>query len=627
MGGLLALAVVLVYANTLQAPFVFDDRGAVVENPTIRTLWAWPGAFAPPPDGSTTTGRPFLNFTFALNYAISGLDVWSYHLVNLLIHGAAALTLWSLARRTLARLYPTTSDWPAFFIALLWAVHPLLSESVTCVAQRTESLCGLFLLLTLAGFERGTTTTGSPWPAWSLSLGAALLGMATKEVMATAPLLVLLFDRTFVAGTFGAAWRSRRRYYGLLALAWLPLLGLVFAGGGTRGTSAGLGLGVSPWEYLLTQTHALVIYLKLSVWPHHLIVDYGTAVVRSLAEAWLPGLAILGLLAATIWALARRPMAGFLGAWFFILLAPSSSVIPLLTQTIAEHRMYLPLLSIVVALVAIAYRVSPRAAPFVLAGIALAFGGRTIARNHDYRSEPALWAATIAQLPSNPRPHANLGIALQRQGAPADSLAHFQRALALDPIYVTALHGLGTSLLQLNRPDEALVPLQTAVSVAPNHADAQLALGNALVQTGRAAEALAAFAHSLRIHPAADAHYNLAFALLQLGRTADARTELEAALRLAPDLAPARALLVQSLSTEAMRAARAGQFALAEKSFAQLVKLEPAHAEHRANLGNTLLMQRRPLEAIAHYEAALRLVPDDARTRENLALARQQVGK
>jgi tetratricopeptide (TPR) repeat protein len=669
---LLLLAVALAYANSLTTPFVFDDDGAVVDNTTIRQ---WSTALTPPTIGSATTGRPIVNLSFALNHAISGQAVWSYHALNLLIHAAAALTLLGLLRRIFSaplldeRLRAAAAPL-ALAAAALWALHPLLTESVTCVAQRTESLCGLLILGTLYGFARGTecrvvprgrTEAGKHGPAAStgptahkwLIFSAVLcwIGMATKEVMVTTPLLVLLYDRTFVAGSFAAALRLRRGYYAALAPSWLLLAGLVLLGGGTRGVSAGFGLGISPWSYLLTQADALVLYLRLSVVPFPLVLDYGTAVVASLGDVWWQGLVVLALLAGTGWALVRRPVLGFAGAWCFILLAPSSSVVPLITQTVAEHRMYLPLAALVALAVPFAYLRLGARVWLPLAALACVFAGVTAARNHDYRSPAAIWQDTVLRRPDNARAHVNYGIELGKLGQPEEALKHFARAIALDTEFVASGHyHSGATCLELGRLDEALAHLQAAVRIAPEHSDAQFTLANALVQAGRPAEAVAHFEAALRVKPAADAHCNLGLALARLGRDDEAMAHFAAALQLQPDLAAAHFQFAKVLArtgradaadahfAEAVRLApdqaeaqgdygvflaQAGRLPEAVAHLQQVVRLRPASAEAHANLGNALLFQGRTAEAIARYEEALRLKPDDPRTRENLQVARE----
>jgi tetratricopeptide (TPR) repeat protein len=637
----IVVAVVAAYWNSLQSPFLFDDRGAVQENASIRQ---WSTALQPPADGSTTTGRPVVNLSFALNHALGGNAVWGYHALNLLIHAATALLLFGVMRRTLRApvcpgSFSAAAEAAAFFTALLWAVHPLQTESVTCIAQRTESLCGLFYLLTLYAFARGAENQpcsgalrapekngtavidrrySNPWKWYVLSVLAVLLGLGTKEVAATVPLLVLLYDRTFLAGSFAAAWRQRRGYYVALATSWLVLAGMMLARGGARGTSAGFGLGISSWEYLLKQCEALVLYLKLSVWPHPLVLDYGTGVIHSPTEVWWQGLVVLTLLAGTAWALVRRPVLGFAGAWFFIILAPSSSVVPLVTQTMAEHRMYLPLAAVIALGVFGVYRgLGPRAG-LALGVAAAGFTGLTIARNHDYREPLAIWSDTVAKCPQSARAQLNLGVELQHQGREAEAIARFERAVGVRPDYVAAHYSWGATLLAQGRVYEAIERLETALMFGPGHADAQLALGNALVQAGRAAEALSHFETSLELKPAADAHYNLAVVLAGLDRGAEAEKHLRQALRLDPGLLPARRRLGMVL-------AQSGRLEEAAGEFSMIVAALPADADAHANLGNVRLMQGRAREAIAGYETALRLRPGDARTEENLRLARESL--
>ncbi len=249
-GTIIVLAVWAAYANSLSTPFVFDDMKSIHENPTIRHLWPLADVLSPPNTATGAAGRPVVNLSLAINYALGGLEVRGYHVFNTLVHALAALTLFGVVRRTLLRPVLRERFGPAalplsFAVALLWALHPLLTESVTCVVQRTESLMGLFYLLTLYGFIRAVD---SPVPGrWEIfSVIACLLGMATKEVMVSAPLIVLLYDRTFVAGSFrgrvaasarGCMWGWRRPGF-CSAGSWRTRL--------SRGGEAGLGLGVTP---------------------------------------------------------------------------------------------------------------------------------------------------------------------------------------------------------------------------------------------------------------------------------------------------------------------------------------------------------------------------------------------
>jgi tetratricopeptide (TPR) repeat protein len=642
----IVLAVAAAYANSLSAPFVFDDGFAIVRNPTIRQLWRI-GEVLSPPSGFAVCARPLVNLSLAVNYAVSGLDPWSYHALNVVFHALSTLALFGILRRTLALKgerrraeggnpesdvgkSPTLF---AFTAALLWALHPLLTESVTFVIQRTESLMGLFYLLTIYCFIRSVDLendegwgTLSPSalrlsPFWSgLCFLSCLFGMASKEVMVSAPLLVLLYDRTFVAGTFAAAWGRRRPLYLALASTWILLAWLVLASGGNRAGAAGFGTGIAWWVYGLTQGEAIVHYLRLALWPAGLTVDYGERLVGGFREAAPQAVAVFALLGATLVALRRRPALGFLGAWFFAILAPSSSILPLATQTVAEHRMYLPLASLAV-LFALGLR-SAGGGRGLAAGAILAagLGGLTARRNHDYRTEAALWTDTVGKQPANPRAHYNLGVALDRDRAVPDAILHYREAIRLKPDYVEAHNNLANDLQLTGRLPEALAEIQVAVRLKPDDAEALYNLGNALFASGRPAAAADSYGAALRIRPDyAEAHTNLGVALFALGRTGDAIASYQAAARLDPGYAVAQYDWGNAL-------AETGRAAEAIAHYEQALRLDPRHAGAQANLGNALLTLGQLPGAIAHYRASLALNPANARTRVNLGNALAQAG-
>ena len=663
---LIVLAVAAAYANSLSGPFVFDDLPAIVDNPTIRHLDQLGAVLHPPADGSTVTGRPLLNLSFALNSAWGGTNPVGYHVVNLILHTLAALTLFGLVRRTLRRpvfagRYEESATGLATAAALLWALHPLQTESVTFIVQRAESLMGLCYLATLYGFLRAVDAGGRPTGWLALTVAACALGMTAKEVMVTAPVMVLLYDRTFGAGTFAGAWR-RRIFYLVLAATWLPLLWLLAGGGGARGTGAGLGLGVDWWPYALTQCGAIVRYLRLALWPDALVLDYGTGVASGLGDVAPQAMLLGALLVAAIWALVRRPVAGFAGAWFFLILAPSSSFVPVIGQTMAEHRMYLPLAAIVVPAVLGLARLPARFRWPVLAALALAAGALTARRNLDYRDPVTLWRDTARKQPGNYRAHYNLAVELAR--APAgrtEAIAEYEKALALEPNYPDAHNNLAVELTQVpGREDEALRHYEAAVRLRPEYAEAHYNLAVELGRRpGRIGEAIAHFEAALRLAPGnAEAHNNLAVALASVpGRLPEAIAQYNAALDLRPDypealygLANAQAVTPGHLEEAvahyqaalrlrpdypeahfalALALARLpGRTADAIGEYEATLRLRPDHHQAHYNLANELARTPARLpEAIGHYEAAVRLKPDFAEARNNLAGAYYRVGR
>jgi tetratricopeptide (TPR) repeat protein len=634
--GLVAL-VLAAYANSFQGAFVLDDIPAIIQNPSIRRLWPIGDVLFPTlgDQGVTTSGRPLINLSLALNYAVTGESVAGFHAVNVAIHALAALLLFGIVRRTL--LQPRLAE-PlgggalplAVSVAALWALHPIQTAAVTYIVQRAESLAGLFYLLTLYGFVRATGSDGSGVPGaptavtdrrytprkplWlGVSVAACLAGMASKEVVATAPLMVLLYDRTFVAGSFGAAWRARRGYYLALWATWLALAALV-AGTAGRGGTAGFGAAVTLWEYALTQCGAIVQYLRLVLWPHPLVFDYGVATAGGLAEVWWQALVIAGLVAATGFGLLRRRVAGFLGAWFFLMLAPSSSVVPVATQTMAEHRMYLALAAPVALLVVGLHRALGRRAWPVAGALALAAGVVTVARNADYATPERLWADTIAKRPANSRAHHNLGLAEEARGRFVEAERHLRRAVELAPGTPEPLYNLALAVTRQGRPEDAMALYREAIRIEPAYAAAHNNLANLLLAAGRSEEAGRHYAEAVRAQPDfAGARNSYGAWLIDVRRPAEALAQLEEALRLEPGVA-------ETHFNAGNACAALGRLEAATAYYRAALSLQPDHAEAHNNLGNVLLELDRLPEALPEFEAALRLQPDYFAPRRTLAL-------
>ena len=616
-GAILAAGAIAVYSRTFSVPLLFDDNPTIVDNSTIRH---WSTAFWPPIN-TTASGRPILNLSLAINYAISGTAVWSYHALNLAIHVLAGLTLFGIVRRTLVPRAGPAAALIAFSAALLWTLHPLQTESVTYIVQRAESLMGLFYLLTLYGFIRGAEADGRPRRRWfALSVAACLLGMATKEVMVSAPLIVLLYDRTFVAGSFREAWRRRWRLHVALAATWLPLVWLVAGTGWNRSGSAGLDVGITPWAYWLTQFEAVTRYLWLSVWPHPLVFEYGTFWVNRSTQVALYALVVVVLAVAVLVALWRRPVPGFLGAWFFVILAPTS-VMPGRIQMIVEHRMYLPLAAVIALVVGGAVARYGRRSLVVFLALTVGAGWLTVQRNDVYRSGESLWRDTVAKRPANERAYNCLGVVLFKDGQIPEAIQSYETALHLRPEYPEAHNNLGYALTKAGRIPEAIAQCQAALRLKPDYAKAHNNLGNALLEAGRIPEAIQHYEAALRITPNdAKTLYNLGNALLQAGRISEAIQNYEASLRSKPDDAEAQFNLGNALF-------QAGRIPEAIQHYEASLRINPDYAEAHSNLGSALLQMERTPEAIAEFQATLRIKPDYAEGYNNLGAALYQAGR
>jgi len=635
---LLAAAVAAAYAMSWNGPFVFDDNSSIPENPTIQRLLPISRVLSPPGGGETVSGRPVLNLSFALNYAVGQLAPRSYHIVNELIHLLAALTLFGIVRRTLK---PDALGL-ALAVALLWALHPLQTEAVTYTVQRAESLMGLFYLLTLYFFTRyaggarcpqraghsgcsGQNAVGPSAPRRSRSTYACLsvvvcgLGMGTKEVMVSAPLMVLLYDVTFQSGTWREAWRRHGRLHAALFSTWLLLIYLVISSH-DRGGTAGFGAWIPPRYYWITQGPAVLSYLKLAVWPHPLVFDYGfdRYWIHHMALGGLAAIPVFTLLGASLWLQLRGRQyrwVGFLGLFFFAILAPTS-VMPGTRQTMAEHRLYLALAPLLVLLVVGAWRLCRERKAIGLIALALVSGGftvLTVQRNRDYQSAVALWASSVRALPGNPYGHSSYGTVLFTEGRTAEAAEQFRQAVEIYPQYAQALADWGTALIVLKRPAEGIVELKAAVRTSPDDPQVHWVAGNGLVQLGNLSAACTEFAAAVRLQPYFPrAQLDWGNALMDLHDPAAASARLREAVRQEPDSADAHNSLAITL-------AQLHQSAEAAAEFREAIRCEPRVPEPHNNLANVLKNMGRIPEARAEYQAALRLKPDYTAARENLA--------
>jgi Flp pilus assembly protein TadD len=598
----IVLAALAVYANSFSGPFVLDDPLAITDNPTIKHL----GRALSPPIDSTTGGRPVVNLSFAINYALGGMNVWGYHAFNLLVHMLAGLTLFGLVRRTLVRPvlsehFGTAALPLALAVAVVWIVHPLQTEAVTYISQRAESLMGLFYLLTLYCFVRSTCETGERREAtggersqasvvrrqekqsgvrppasslWSLaSISACLLGAMSKEIIVTAPVMVFLYDRTFVAGSFREAWRQHWRYYLGLACMWL-LLARMMTGLDQRGI--GFDPTVTWWSYGLTSCRSIALYCKLACWPHPLVFDYGTNMIRQATEAVPYVMILAALLTGTGIALLRWPVVGFAGLWFLAIFAPTTSVIPV--YPVGEHRIYLSLASVIALAVLGLHRLIGRRGLVVCAAAAAGLGWLSVQRNKDYRSSLALWSDTVAKCPDNARARIHLGNALLEAGQEQAAIAQYDAALqsAQEANFAETYNNLGIALDRVGQTSEAIQQFAKAVRMAPDDASFRDDLGIVLGKSGRMPEAIAQFEEAVRLKPDdAEAYYNLGTSLGQSGRMPEAISALEEAVRLNPDYAEAHNNLGLALY-------EAGRKPEAIDQFKEVLRIRPDSPDVRA---------------------------------------------
>jgi tetratricopeptide (TPR) repeat protein len=486
--GLLFAALLWCYGGTASAPLLLDDEITLVRNRSIQQLGDWASVLSPPAEG-TTGGRPLANLSFALTYAVSGVQPWAHRLANVCLHGIVSLLAFGLVRRMLQlpglpnRLRDRAGELGAA-IALLWAVHPLLTQCVTYVSQRTEVLMAGAYLLTLYAFIRAETepSRGETWRF--ISVAACWLGSLCKEAIATVPFAVLLCHWLLLRIDLRTLWRERLGYYAALTLSWTILavsLDKVYERGVT------FDAGVSPLQYATVQVSAVVEYLRVSLWPHPLIFDHSPLVVIHPRLSLPHALVLISLLGGVAWSLVRRSRWGFLGSLPLLILAPTSSFIPVVNAAVAENRASLPSLAVVAAVVVVLALVLNRWMARLTFGVLMVSAAwATVVRNHDYADAISLWRDTVEKDPGNPRAHGQLAFALYSHGQPEAALWHYREALRLDPD--RAPHHTGAGVILANQPGglaEAQRHLAEAVRLKPNEAEANANLGSVMGRLGK----------------------------------------------------------------------------------------------------------------------------------------------
>lgn len=632
------IAGLIVYANSFSGAFVFDDLHFILENREIRSLW--------PLWQILETRRPIVNLTLAINHAISGLDPWGFHALNVMIHLAAALTLFGLVRRTLRRppvadRFRNAADWLAFGVALLWTVHPLQTQSVSYLTQRSESLMGLFYLLTVYCVIRGAASArGGVWYAGAVI--ACALSIGSKAVAVTAPLTVLLYDRMFLSTSLHGALRTRWRLYVGLAATWSVLIvtGVLRGVLNPGATSATVGFGfkgISPLEYALTQPGVILHYLILSCWPHPLCLDYAWPVASSVSGFVFPALVVIGVALLSVWAYSRRWAVGWVGLSFLIILAPTSSVVPI-KDPLVEHRMYLPLAAVLTLYLTGLHvglsrlprlrwqfdRGAARASAGLLTIGGCVLGYVTMERNQDYRHAISIWRDVVVKRPSNVRGWDNLGSALTAAGLPEEAVKALHRGLQVDRDNVQVLANLGSALSASGRDEDAVEVLKRAIELDPDRVDALTNLGAVRLKEGRVDEALTLLRRAAALEPDyANAQRNLGVALFQKGEIDGSIAALMRTIELAPHFEEAHHNLDVALSA-LVKSGRGGE---AVDLYRQVVKRVPSRIRSRVKLANLLFELGRLDEAVETYRGILRLDPGLAGVYFNLGIAYQQQGR
>ncbi len=601
--GLLILLAALPFLNSLPNDFVFDDKLIIVADPRIKSLEHLPALFttgywAPNPK-EVRAYRPLVTVSYAVNYALGGLDPFGYHLVNAAAHVGVSLLLYLLTLRLFQH------QEAALLAAAIFAVHPLHTEAVTGIVGRAELCAAFFFLLSwwlyLEGRDRPQLAI--------LSVGAFGLALLSKEHAMTLPGVLMLSDQYVARDSAGQslplgqpARQDRtwlRRYSGYLGI----LVGYIFL----WAIASGKGQPVLPSVLdnplahvglrarLFTALDVAGRYLWLMVWPQYLSPDYSfnqIPVATSLGEprVLLAGLVWGVLIGMACWSY-RGGRRVFLCVGFTLITfsITSNFLVPIGT-IMGERLFYLPSAGLCL-LAGVAWRrwlewrrgtpgfVRARKRGLCLvAVILLLLAARTVVRNQDWRNEETLFQSAARTAPNSAKIRSNLGGILLEKGRTEAALRELQASIAILPTSM-AHRNLGTLYLRSGESQRAIPEYRRAIDLDPRNAAAYADLGYVLLSQGASGEAIAALEKAIALNPGlAEAHYTLGRARATRGRWSEAVAAYQEALRRKPDFMEASYAL--GLALEAR-----GEYLAAARAFEEALRLRPGVKGAHRRLG------------------------------------------
>lgn len=596
---LLTVLVCVLYGSTLFHSFHYDDIPSILEKPWIRGLDKIPDLL------TQWNIRPVLVFSFNINHAISGFNVWSYHVVNILLHLGVVFLVYRLAFQILKFLERCGKKPPAlwspipYLAAVIFAVHPLATQSVTYISSRSSLLATLFYLATIILFFKAFDATrkkeGEPYRWTFIAAGLCLLlGALSKEIIVSIPAILFLYHYYFYSGETFRKWITCA--YAPILLVGMPIVIFivwrVFSQGGILPTGETYLSGAT---YFLTQSFVIPFeYFWKMLFPINQSIDVNFpirsdwGVLANYAGFLALGIFVVALCRVT----SVSRVAGFGLVWMLITILPTSSFVPL-HDVAVEHRTYLPLVGYALFLAATLHglaklllqkRMLCHCTQILTVAIIVCYGLLLVNRNAVWKNEITLWSDAKEKAPGLVRPYNNLGQAYDQRREYLKAIREFEAALKIQPNYVFALSNLGNVYGKMNNFPQAIDKFRRVLALQSDYAPA---------------------------------HYNLARALQAVSKPGEALAHYHKAILLVPHFE-------QAIYNYALLAMQMGKREEAVKYFGKFIDLKPTSERGYFGLGNTYLLMGKFDEAEQSFHQALQVKPDYLLALINLAMAQTQ---
>lgn len=602
---LIASLGILIYSNSLQNAFHFDDMFFIVDKPEIRDIHDLNAIW----HAHSHPARFVAFYSFALNYHIHQYRVFGYHVVNLGIHIINALLVWWMVRLLFAadRLkddpWSEHKEWIALFAALIFAAHPLQTQAVTYISQRFASLATLFYLVSVCLFMAGRLARSRlGWVCFAGSAVSAVLGMFTKQIVFTLPIVLILIELIFI--------RPRKIHWPILltVAGFLLVVPGIFSFNPSilnihHNSESHLGDRLTPLTYFLTQLPVLLTYLRLLILPLGQNLDYDFPAYQHFFQpnVFASFVCLTGLFVTALVLLKREKLLAFGLLWFFVTISVESTFITI-KNVIFEHRMYLPMAGTAVLIAALAFKlVQKRTAVMFLSVVVALFGFLTYQRNFVWKDGITLWTDVVRKSPHKARPHISLAIAYIQEDRYDEALVHLDQAIALDPGAYKAYNNRGLVYSKKGLFKEAVEEYGKAIQLAPDNPVAYSNRGDVYRELGLGEAAHADYDRAIRINPLyAQAYINRGVFFGKNNQSDLALADFTTAIRINPTLP-------ESYNNRGIVYQQKKLYDLAESDFNTAIKIKPAYADAFYNRGNVYKDLGQFVEALHDYDIALKI--------------------
>lgn len=653
---------ILIYSNSFDCSFQFDDESNILKNESVRDFWNFRSWW------NLEGTRRYLGFgSFALTYYFFEYDVWGWHLFNLMIHLAAALTVWRLTmllfRTPALKSAPIAAQAPAIALAaaFLFVAHPLATQSVTYIVQRLAAQAALFYLLALALYVQARLSDIRKPAAWRSYAGAFLAGtcaILTKENAYTLPLAVLLFEIYFFQANQIGRLLKKKAF--LLVAALLLLVFSLFFYQNYHNINYTLTLDtggeINAYNYLLTQFNVIWKYIRLLFIPVGQNLEHSVPISQHFfnPRTFLAFLGLTALFGYGVFLFNKNRLVSFGILWFFLTLSIESSFLPI-ADLMFEHRTYLPSYGFFIAVCAgifyPTYQINPKAARILFIGLIGVYSVLTFARNRVWKTPETLWSDVIKKAPLarayNNRGNyylerkeyekayadltasikispnyftalKNMAILLEKRGQYAQASDYTTRLISIAPNEVERADAYlirGLTYYKLGAYEKAIEDEQKAIKLAPNHHGPYLNLSTVYDKQGKYQEALDFVDKAISLSPASfESHINRAVYLEKLGRYKESLSASEAAYRLRPE------------NPDVWRQKGKAYFGNNQLDstllcYDRAIQLDPQKESFYIDRGHTLVQIDSIPAAIADFTRAIELSPDNAQAWMNRSIA------